>query len=525
MNTLDHLLPKIKRNLAQFDKPGVMFVRPGFKLKNNWPSDQEAIVAVTDPNAAPVNLPADVEGTPVDVRKATDLQSFSHNNPQQFAALADHRAELRGAMLQAFDPHQPGLKSPITPQVAAARNAKPEITYTAPPNTPLDPIQGNIPITCHVSPDAGWPTCKQFLAGTQNRLKVSMYDFTSAHVLDWFNQQLQGKSVQMTLDDPPRNPAADQSDEQTVQSLQASINGFTEAWALVRSSPEADTWIFPTAYHIKVMVRDGDTVWLSSGNLNNHNQPDFDPINAPSAQDQSIAASSDRDWHVVVQSPELAQIFEAYLDNDFQTATLHKAAGNLPTQAVPNAAPAAAPAVGKQTAVGQFTFNPPLQLNEQVRLTPLLTPDQGIYQPRMLQLIQSVQTSLYIQLQYIHPSPNAASDFVTLIDAVAAKINAGLDVRIILSEFQVLKDGLESLKAAGINLDNVRIQVGVHNKGFVFDHKIVVVSSMNWSSEGVTENRDAGLIIENENAAKYYEKIFLDDWENHAQQQMAPPAP
>ena len=76
--------------------------------------------------------------------------------------------------------------------------------------------------------------------------------------------------------------------------------------------------MFPSAYHIKVMVRDSNTVWLSSGNLNNSNQPDIDPIGKPSSQDQATAKSSDRDWHVVIQSAELAKMFEAYLDNDFQ---------------------------------------------------------------------------------------------------------------------------------------------------------------------------------------------------------------
>jgi phosphatidylserine/phosphatidylglycerophosphate/cardiolipin synthase-like enzyme len=81
-----------------------------------------------------------------------------------------------------------------------------------------------------------------------------------------------------------------------------------------------------------------------------------------------------------------------------------------------------------------------------------------------------------------------------------------------------IEPSLEALQAAGVNLDNVKIQNKVHNKGFVFDHKKVVVSSMNWSGEGVLDNRDAGVIIDNATAAKYYEEIFLDDWNNHAEQ-------
>jgi phosphatidylserine/phosphatidylglycerophosphate/cardiolipin synthase-like enzyme len=66
-----------------------------------------------------------------------------------------------------------------------------------------------------------------------------------------------------------------------------------------------------------------------------------------------------------------------------------------------------------------------------------------------------------------------------------------------------------------------QIQNRVHNRGFVFDHKRVVVSSMNWSGEGVLENRDAGVLIENAKAAQYFESIFLDDWNRHATQRVA----
>ena len=48
--------------------------------------------------------------------------------------------------------------------------------------------------------------------------------------------------LQLTLDDPPRNPTADQGDPVTVQDLHKTLAAkFTSAWALVRSSPEEGT--------------------------------------------------------------------------------------------------------------------------------------------------------------------------------------------------------------------------------------------------------------------------------------------
>lgn len=516
MNKLEYLIPKIKKNIDKFKKSGVLFVRPGYcATKAGWLSNEDAIVAVTAAGKKPPKLASKINGTPVDVRQATELEQFSHDQPDKFSRLADHRAEFRGtSLLPEFDPSTGNVVSPIAPKVAAASQTKIPLHYTA-PNVPLSPASGNIPMICHVSPDAGWDQLQKFISGTKNQLKVSMYDFTSGHILNFFQANLAGKSLQMTLDDPPRNPSANQADPQTVVALQSKLRKtFSEAWALVRSSPEADSWIFPTAYHIKVMVRDSNTIWLSSGNLNNSNQPAISPIGNPQAGDQQTARHSDRDWHVVIESADLAKTFEAYLDNDFQTAKLH--AANLSPALKPPSNPTTPP-----TTMGNFTFVAPEFITEPVRITPLLTPDPGVYQTAILNLINSVKTSLYIQLQYIHPSSDPANaKFTELIDAVAAKISAGVDVRIILSEFQTMKGGLDALQAAGISLKNVKIQNNVHNKGFVFDHKVVVVSSMNWSGEGVLSNRDAGVIIENATAAQYYENVFLDDWTNHAAQQL-----
>jgi phosphatidylserine/phosphatidylglycerophosphate/cardiolipin synthase-like enzyme len=512
MNNLAHLIPIIQKNLKVFDEPGVVLVRPGFCSKDGWPTKTPGIIVATSKSGSPPKLPKTVDGVPVEVRKATRLEQLNHDDPEGFSKMADHRQELRSSSaLPEFSPSTGGPLPPVSATVLASHAAKAEIQYTAPNGVALTPINAQFAMTCHVSPDAGWRELQSFIKGTKKRLAVSMYDFTSKHILDLFRAQLATKEVQITLDDPPKNPTANQPDPETIKELKAGIPNFGSSWALVRSSPEATKWIYPAAYHIKVMVRDSATVWLSSGNLNNSNQPEIDPTGAPSAGDQSTAKISDRDWHIIVDSPALAKVFEAYLNHDFQVATQNAANVNLQ---VP---PSDVPKVGKP-AGGSFTFAAPLSLNEAATITPMLTPDPEDYSKKMLALINGATTSLYIQLQYITPSDKPEGATLTqLIDAVAAKINAGKDVRIILSEFQTQKNGLDALQAAGVDLSKVKIQNNVHNKGFVIDHKTVVISSMNWSSEGVLSNRDAGVIVENQKAAKYYESVFLDDWENHAE--------
>jgi len=171
------------------------------------------------------------------------------------------------------------------------------------------------------------------------------------------------------------------------------------------------------------------------------------------------------------------------------------------------------------------TYSQPFEIaNERVTVQPLLTPDSGAgnYADNILNLIQSAQSKLYIQTQYIHPPKEGTDDkFKKLIDAVAGKMNQGLEVCIIMSEYEATGSWLEKLQEAGLDMSKVKIQRGVHNKGFVVDSKIVALGSQNWSGDGVLRNRDASLIIYHEGAAQYFEKIFLHDWTTLANQKIS----
>jgi phosphatidylserine/phosphatidylglycerophosphate/cardiolipin synthase-like enzyme len=520
MNQLSALTAIIQSYAEVLKKPGVISVRPGYRMENGWPTKEPAIVVVTSQTAGPVEFPPEVGGVKVDARRATAIEEYRYENPETFATLADKRPELKGGAFPGIDPVADDLTSESTQPMPEGAKAKPHIPYTAPKGFPLSPVEGVISILCHASPDAGWPTLREFLSKTEKTLTVGLYDFTSEHILDEVEKDLAGKkTLEITLDNPPLNPSHDQSDSDSLRALDKELgNSLKAAWALVRSNKAVQRWIFPTAYHIKVAVRDSQSVWLSSGNWNNSNQPDMDPIGHPNAQDQQTARKSDRDWHIVIDHEGLAKTFEAYLKNDYDVAAREEGKGAETLALEP--AGELPPSFEIEARAIQWQFFAPLQIdNEPVTITPLLTPDKDIYQPRMLELLNSAKKSLFIQLQYIHPSENEQdADFNALIDAVARKIKAKIDVRIIVSQYQTSQGWLDRLQAAGVDLDYVKIQNGVHNKGFVIDSSVVALGSENWSGDGVLRNRDASVIIANETAARYYEKIFLHDWDNVARQ-------
>ena len=52
----------------------------------------------------------------------------------------------------------------------------------------------------------------------------------------------------------------------------------------------------------------------------------------------------------------------------------------------------------------------------------------------------------------------------------------------------------------------------VHNKGMIVDNRTVLISSINWNENSLTRNREAGVIIQNEDVASYYASVFFHDW-------------
>ncbi len=228
-----------------------------------------------------------------------------------------------------------------------------------------------------------------------------------------------------------------------------------------------------------------------------------------------IAARSDRDWHVVVANKKLADTFRAFLAHD------HAVAAGEEVKAAGAGTAAVAVTPLPQVKTDAFTtgrppkkFFAPKTITVTARVQPVLTPDN--YQPLILALIDSATASFYMQTQYIHPSGKPGDEeHDALIAAVARRVAAGIDVRLVMSAYQT-DDWMEKLVMRGIPSSVIRRQPGVHNNGIIVDHARVLIGSHNWSADGTLRNRDAGLIIHDATAAAYFEQVFLHDWEHLA---------
>jgi hypothetical protein len=514
----------ILKHLDELKKPGVLSVRPGYQVAGGWPTKKPAIVVTVDRKLDDLppqdRLPETIDGFSVDVRQASPLQRLRATNPTLYASVA---ASVSPELERPTFPYERDLSgqslAPLAATVEAMRRpSKQQLRYVPPDGAPLKAITDEMTIICHASPDAGWPTLKEFLEGTTDSLTVGMYDFTSTHIAESVQSILKKnrRTLSLVLDHPPTKTTREQTDDQTVEDLESTLGSrLSFAWALERSDPKVATWIFPSAYHIKVAVRDSTSFWLSSGNWNTSNQPDIDPLKDPVAA-APIARKSDRDWHVIVDHKGLAELYEKYLLNDLKVALENQSAPTEMSAMMSALAELAEPEITLAARVPQQYF-PPKTIKAKTKIQPILTPDN--YVDLILALINSAEKSFYMQTQYINYSDKPEnSKFAALVAAVAKKINDGLDVRLIMSQYET-SDKLELLQGAGIDLSHVRIQANVHNKGIIVDSQVVAVGSQNWSGDGVLRNRDATLIIYNEDAAQYWEEIFIHDWTKMAMQQ------
>lgn len=526
----------IEENREQFyQNKDVVSVRPGFRFAQGWITKEPAIVVSVHRKLAPAflekgeMLPPAVRGFPVDVKPASPLESLSARNDEDSKEMAKivASAEMAGLYFSSADGfgRERGSEEESFESITEAVS---DIGYREPSDIRLDEVTGAMTVTCHVSPDAGWTTLRRFLDNTSNRLTIAMYDLTAPHIVRRLRSAMSHASGVFRLILGPHESIgggtkADDLPESTVVTRleNALRQRFEHIFAVVSGRKR----VFANSYHIKVAVRDGNAFWLSSGNWQSSNQPDLEPLGAD-ASVPGILRTYNRDWHVVIEHAGLARMFERYIEWDMQLASeageesAPEAAGStLPDLLVPESSIALETEEReierpRYFTPARFTFTSQRPL----RVQPLLTPDN--YADHVLRHIRSAREKLYFQNQSIAILENNQPKFDELLDALLEKANTIDDVKIILRSEYGGREMIESLAARGFDPAIIKLQAKCHTKGIIVDSESVLIGSHNWTNSGTLYNRDASLIFHDSEIAKYYEEIFLHDWERLARQRI-----
>ncbi len=165
-----------------------------------------------------------------------------------------------------------------------------------------------------------------------------------------------------------------------------------------------------------------------------------------------------------------------------------------------------------------------LNLKESMTLTPIVTPDNAL--DVCAAWIDRANDSIDLQNQYITQFDDNqpwSADPSPIVQSLVAAHSRGVILRVQINEDSDSDDITTYFMSLGIpirwmgnsasNPDGEWIS-DTHNKLLIIDEEVVIVSSINFSENAFTNNREAGIVIQNTAVAAYYKSIFDSDWED-----------
>lgn len=154
---------------------------------------------------------------------------------------------------------------------------------------------------------------------------------------------------------------------------------------------------------------------------------------------------------------------------------------------------------------------------------PVIGPDFSLKDNPVLDAINESKDQILVEIFYIDLLWN---DNLILNEIINAS-KRGTEVYILLdsSDYNTEHDKIDNddfvrfiedladekgypIHAQLMNMDGI---LRLHNKSMIIDDA-VFVSSFNWNENSFSNNREVGILVENEDLSRYYEKVFWDDW-------------
>ncbi len=116
-------------------------------------------------------------------------------------------------------------------------------------------------------------------------------------------------------------------------------------------------------------------------------------------------------------------------------------------------------------------------------------------------MIQSATSSIYIYNQYI--------DDPSIINLLKQKISRNIDTKIILAKWPKDQQNINNFG------DNFKSQSNPypHAKVLLIDHKYLIITSINFSTNSMDNNREIWIITMDKSAISKFEDIFYQDWQ------------
>ena len=345
--------------------------------------------------------------------------------------------------------------------------------------------------TAFVSPDCSFSVLQSELNSATSSLYINLYQFDNPYLMDILVDALdRGVNVWLLLEGTPVGGVTDEEwyIAETIQ----------ESGGDVRLSHD------PFINHAKYAVVDNRMIIVMTENWKITGVP----VNN---------SFGNRGWGIVLRNEEVANYFtEVFLEDFYRSKEFAPEIEDLETNVITRAIPQGSyiPVFESRTITDNFT------------VIPVLAPDTALSNKTILGAINSAQENIFVQQfstgRFWGEEPN------TFITALIEAARRGCEVKVLLDsqEYnldawndndeavawmeQVAREENLNLEAKLADLDSLGI-TKVHSKGLIVDGEIVIITSLNWNANSV-HNREAGVIVENEDIASFFEDVFFHDW-------------
>lgn len=378
-------------------------------------------------------------------------------------------------------------------------------------DTPTFNFSGTV--TAYTSPDSSYATVTTLFNAATSSIDLNVYEFQSTYLMNTLKAALaRGVAVRVFLEGQPVGGLTDQG-KYVAQQL---VNAGAQVRFIINDSAN-QTFKRYRFDHAKYSIIDGNKVFMQSEN--------FKSTGTPTTNTQG-----NRGWGIVINNSNFANYVQNVFNTDWNpnskdsfpytpgTAYGEPTAGFVPDTSNPSGN-YPAPFATAKTVTG--TFN----------VTPVFAPDSTFSEKGLLGLIKGATNSLFVQQLYINKywgtSTNQKPDLY--LEEVINAARRGVEVRVIMDsaflddadakDNQYTVEYINNIAATeGLNMSAKLMNLTathlekVHNKGVIVDRNKVLVSSINWSENSPTNNREAGVIVENSEIAKFYEGVFWWDW-------------
>jgi phosphatidylserine/phosphatidylglycerophosphate/cardiolipin synthase-like enzyme len=341
-------------------------------------------------------------------------------------------------------------------------------------------------VTAFALPDAPGPPIET-LRNADRRIWLAGYTFTSSAVADvLIDAHEGGRSVRVLLEGEPVGGVSARQRQRLNRLVRAGVDVRVIGGPLARYR----------YHHAKYAVVDDQALVMSE--------------NWKAA---GVGGNSSRGWGVVVDPPRtgssaadaLAEVFRAdWVWRDAIPWRDHRETLSPVESAGPRAN-------------GTYPGRHPARTAPADRVQLLLAPENT--RAGVVELIESAEKTLLIE------QPTLGTPDGPFVRAAVAAAERGVEVRVLLDRSWYVREDNRALveelnrraDARSIPLTAKLVEPRgrfekIHAKGVVVDEQRVLVGSLNWNDNAVTENREVSLVVHSEGVAGYFTRVFEADW-------------